>query len=134
MVGKLQPIVNECYKNAPEKIYHDVAIMQDLGYTSQSYKKLSKKYHVESQWFARLFIRYITTQKIDVKFLILRGEDMWRELIDKDSWQILELSGRLLKMNKHGRNQTITRKNLGNKTFDDIFMTLEDSINYMPIL
>ena len=131
---KLQPIVNECYKNAPEKIYHDVAIMQYLGYTSQYYKDLSKKYSVPSQWFARLFIRYITTQKIDVKFLILRGEDKWRELIDKDSWQLLELSGRLLKRNKPGRNQAITRKNMGNETFDDILMTLDDPMNYMPIL
>lgn len=105
--------------------FKKVALIQFIAYSSFSFDDLPRNSFLPSQDFTKLLIRYIATECQDTVFLILRGKNKWKKLIDADVWINLEESGRLICKPTHIRTQAISRATLGDNEYNKLLNILK---------
>ncbi|MCQ2314611.1 MAG: hypothetical protein MJZ56_05510 [Bacteroidales bacterium] len=94
-------------------IYEDIAFFQLIGYHSVKFKDSAEIRHLPSMVFTKLLIKYLAT-KTDKTFLILRSEELWKDTLGEELWELLEANGRLITKGHKGMSQHITRGNIKN--------------------
>ena len=92
-------------------IYHDIAILQLIGYHSEKFKYTVGIKHLPSTIFTNLLAKYLAT-KTDKTFLVLRSEALWKETFGEELWNELEREGRIVAKGHKGMSQKISRRNL----------------------
>lgn len=92
-------------------IYEDIAFFQLIGYHSVKFKDSAEIKHLPSMVFTKLLIKYLVT-RTDKTFLILRSEELWKETMGEDTWNMLETKGRIITKGHKGMSQHITRGNI----------------------
>lgn len=92
-------------------IYHDMAFLQLIGYHSEKFKYVAGIKHLPSVIFTTLLIKYLAT-KTDKTFLVLRSEELWKEIMGEDLWNRLEFEGRIITKGHKGMSQAITPGNI----------------------
>ena len=119
--------------NINDVIFDNVALVQYVGYLSKSWKALPRI--LPSQEFTRTLIHYLALRKKDVLFVVSRSEALWKELIGKEIWDMLDKENRLVHRkrfkNKNGIWQTIRTQYFTKESFEDggferIVNTLKD--------
>ena len=73
-------------------IYEDIAFFQLIGYHSVKFKDSAEIKHLPSMVFTKLLIKYLAT-RTDKIFLILRSEELWKETMGEETWNMLETKG-----------------------------------------
>lgn len=92
-------------------IYEDIAFLQLIGYHSEKFKYSTKIKSLPSSIFNNLLVKYLAT-KTDKTFLVLRSENLWKEVFGDDLWNKLEAEGRIITKGHKGMSQAITRGNI----------------------
>lgn len=107
--------------NTNDVIFDNVALVQYVGYLSKSWKALPRI--LPSQEFTRTLIHYLALRKKDVLFVVSRSEALWKELIGKEIWDMLDKENRLVHRkrfkNKNGIWQTIRTQYFTKESFED---------------
>lgn len=107
--------------NTDDVIFDNVALVQYVGYLSKSWKALPRI--LPSQEFTRTLIHYLALRKKDVLFVVSRSEALWKELIGKEIWDMLDKENRLVHRkrfkNKNGIWQTIRTQYFTKESFED---------------
>ena len=109
-------------------IYHDIAILQLIGYHSEKFKYTVGIKHLPSTIFTNLLAKYLAT-KTDKTFLVLRSEALWKETFGEELWNELEKEGRIVTKGHKGMSQKISRRNLKK---DNGFDKLVNILKHMP--
>lgn len=104
-------------------IYEDIAFFQLIGYHSVKFKDSAEIRHLPSMVFTKLLIKYLAT-KTDKTFLILRSEELWKETIGEELWELLEANGRIITKGHKGMSQHITRGNIKKDNGYDKLVTI----------
>ena len=104
-------------------IYDDIAFFQLIGYHSVKFKDSAEIRHLPSMVFTKLLIKYLAT-KTDKTFLILRSEELWKETIGEELWELLEAKGRIITKGHKGMSQHITRGNIKKDNGYDKLVTI----------
>lgn len=105
-------------------IYDDMAFLQLVGYHSEKFKYASGLKHLPSYIFTTLLVKYLAT-KTQKTFLVLRSEELWKEVIGQDMWNRLELEGRIITKGHKGMSQAITPGNIKNGGYYKLVNTLK---------
>lgn len=92
-------------------IYHDMAFLQLIGYHSEKFKYAAGIKHLPSVIFTTLLVKYLAT-KTSKTFLVLRSEELWKEIMGEDLWNKLEFEGRIITKGHKGMSQAITPGNI----------------------
>ena len=104
-------------------IYDDIAFFQLIGYHSVKFKDSAEIRHLPSMIFTKLLIKYLAT-KTDKTFLILRSEELWKETIGEELWELLEAKGRIITKGHKGMSQHITQGNIKKDNGYDKLVTI----------
>ena len=96
------------------EFFSNFAIVQYCAYTSVSFKDFPKGVVLPSQELTKKLIRYLSYEREDVVFVIMRSAAKWKELLDADVWE--KMQSRLI-INKN-MSQSLSENNLGKKNFD----------------
>ena len=104
-------------------IYDDIAFLQLIGYHSVKFKDSAEIKHLPSTIFTKLLFKYLAT-KTDKTFLILRSEELWKETIGEELWELLEAKGRIITKGHKGMSQHITRGNIKKDNGYDKLVTI----------
>ena len=100
------------------EFYKKFAVVQYCAYTSKEYGGgFHKGEFLPSQRFTKDLIRYIAYNRSDVKFVILRAEDKWKNLLDADVWYTM-LPNTIIA--KYPIQQRFNKANLGAKEFEEL--------------
>lgn len=100
------------------EFYKKFAVVQYCAYTSKEYGGGFHKGEIlPSQRFTKDLIRYIAYNRSDVKFVILRAEDKWKNLLDADVWYTM-LPNTIIA--KYPIQQRFNKANLGAKKFEEL--------------
>ena len=103
------------------KFFQNFALVQYCAYTSKKFKALPQI--LPSQELTKDLIRYITYNKPNTLFVIMRGLAMWEKLIDKDVW--LKMQNRLIRGNNPHSKQYLSKNMLGESNFQRIVDALK---------
>ena len=104
--------------------YKKFAVVQYCGYTSKKYGGgFDKGKYLPTQIYTKELIRYIAYKRPDVKFVILRAEDKWKNLLDADVWETM-LPNTIIA--KHPIQQRFSRANLGEDNFEELMNIIKE--------
>ncbi len=92
-------------------IYHDMAFLQLIGYHSEKFKYTASIKHLPSVIFTTLLVKYLAT-KTNKTFLVLRSEELWKDVIGEELWNKLTSEGRIITKGHKGMSQAITPGNI----------------------
>jgi hypothetical protein len=76
-----------------------------------------KEKYLPTQNYTKELIRYIAYNRPDVKFIILRAENKWKELLDADVWYTMQPNTIIA---KYPIQQRFNKSNLGEKEFEEL--------------
>lgn len=100
------------------EFYKKFAVVQYCAYTSKEYGGGFKdRAYLPSQKFTKELIRHIAYNRPEVKFVILRAVDKWKNLLDPDVWHTMRPNTIIA---KHPIQQRFSEGNLGEKEFEEI--------------
>lgn len=100
------------------EFYKKFAVVQYCAYTSKEYGGGFKdRAYLPSQKFTKELIRHIAYNRPEVKFVILRAADKWKNLLDPDVWYTMRPNTIIA---KHPIQQRFSEGNLGEKEFEEI--------------
>lgn len=100
------------------EFYKKFAVVQYCAYTSKEYGGGFKdRAYLPSQKFTKELIRHIAYNRPEVKFVILRAVDKWKNLLDPDVWYTMKANTIIA---KHPIQQRFNAGNLGEKEFEEI--------------
>ena len=100
------------------EFYKKFAVVQYCAYTSKEYGGGFKdRAYLPSQKFTKELIRHIAYNRPEVKFVILRAADKWKNLLDPDVWHTMRPNTIIA---KHPIQQRFSGGNLGEKEFEEI--------------
>ena len=98
-----------------DEFFKKIALIEYHGYSSETSNRTFplRKQYLKSQEFIRELIHYVA-QKDNVRFLIMRSAEKWKELLNSNDSHFFEnnITKFLCKTNK-GMSQAITQNNLG---------------------
>ena len=119
---KLTTLQNDV-KIDEDEFYKNVAIIEYHGYSSQTSDHnfpIGNKY-LKTQIFIKKMIWYLAENKKDVRFLIVRSEKKWRDLLS-DGYKMFfdKYEDKFLCKGHKGMSQSITEKNLGKDIYDEL--------------
>lgn len=121
--NKLHTLRNEVPHMDINDFYKHFALIQFCAYTSEKHGGDFKNgTYLPSQQYTKDLIRYIAYNRPNVKFVILRAENKWKELLDPDVWY--KMQPRTI-IAKWPIQQLLNRSNLG----EDNYNSLVDIIN-----
>lgn len=104
--------------------YKKFAIVQYCAYTSKEYGGgFDKRKYLPTQIYTKELIRYIAYNRSDVKFVILRAEDKWKNLLDADVWQTM-LPNTIIA--KYPIQQRLNKANLGEDNFEELMNIIKE--------
>lgn len=107
-----------------ETFYENFALIQYCAYASERYGgQFENGKLLPSQIFLKELIRYLVYHRREIKFIMLRAEDKWKQLLDPDVWYMLQ--PRLIR-GKNYRQQYLTKNNIGENNYNK----LVDLINH----
>ena len=106
-----------------DTIFDNVALVQYVGYASQSWKPIPKKYPLPSQEFTRQLVGYLAFHaKTKPIIVVSRSYNEWKELLGDDIWRKLESENRLVCrktiVDKNGVRRHIRTQSFSKKTFE----------------
>ena len=100
------------------EFYKKFAVVQYCAYTSKEYGGgFHKEQLLPTQKYTKELIRYIAYNRPDVKFVILRAENKWKELLDADVWYTMRPNTIIA---KYPIQQRFNKSNLGEKEFEEL--------------
>jgi hypothetical protein len=110
-----------------DDFFKKIALVEYHGYSSETSNRMFPlhKKHLKSQEFTRDVIHYIA-QRDNVRFLIMRSIDKWKELLNSNNPHFFEdcqKEGKILCKTNKGMSQAISPNNLG-KIYEDIKILL----------
>ena len=80
-----------------DDIFDNVALVQYVGYASQSWKPIPKKYPLPSQEFTRQLVGYLAFHaKTKPIIVVSRSYNEWKELLGDEIWRKLKDDNRLV--------------------------------------
>lgn len=104
--------------------YKKFAVVQYCAYTSKEYGGgFDKGKYLPTQIYTKELIRYIAYNRPDVKFVILRAEDKWKNLLDADVWETM-LPNTIIA--KYPIQQRLSKANLGEDKFEVIMSIIKE--------
>ncbi len=104
--------------------YKKFAIVQYCAYTSKEYGGgFDKGKYLPTQIYTKELIRYIAYNRSDVKFVILRAEDKWKNLLDADVWQTM-LPNTIIA--KYPIQQRLNKANLGEDKYEELMSFIKE--------
>ena len=106
-----------------DDIFDNVALVQYVGYASQSWKPIPKKYPLPSQEFTRQLIGYLAFHaKTKPIIVVSRSYNEWKELLGDEIWRKLKDDNRLVCrktiIDKNGVCRHIRTQSFSKKTFE----------------
>lgn len=108
-----------------EEFYKKIAIIEYHGYSSQTSNHIFpiRNKYLETQLFIKKMIWYLA-EKDDVRFLIMRSENKWKNLLNHENNDFFETHKEkfLCKKNK-GMSQSVSSKNL-DETYEQLKLFL----------
>lgn len=123
--NKLGTLQSEVPEMDEIDFYHNFALIQYCAYTSEKYGGGFKgNKFLPSQLYTKEVIRYIAYNRPDVKFIILRAENKWEELLDADVW--FTILPRTI-IAKWPIQQLINKSNLGEENFESLVNIIKES-------
>ena len=100
------------------EFYKKFSVVQYCAYTSKEYGGgFHKEKYLPTQKYTKELIRYIAYNRPDVKFIILRAENKWKELLDTDVWYTMQPNTIIA---KYPIQQRFNKSNLGEKEFEEL--------------
>ena len=78
-----------------DTIFDNVALVQYVGYASQSWKPIPKKYPLTSQEFTRQLVGYLAFHTKAI-IVVSRSYNEWKELLGDEIWKKLKDDNRLV--------------------------------------
>ena len=78
-----------------DTIFDNVALVQYVGYASQSWKPIPKKYPLPSQEFTRQLVGYLAFHTKAI-IVVSRSYNEWKELLGDEIWKKLKDDNRLV--------------------------------------
>lgn len=113
--NKLEILRNEVPDMDINDFYRNFALIQYCAYTSAKYGGGFKgDALLHSQLYTKELIRYIAYNRPDVRFVILRAESKWKDLLDPDVW--FTILPRTI-IAKYPIQQLLNRSNLGEENY-----------------
>ena len=104
--------------------YKKFAVVQYCGYTSKEYGGgFDNGKYLPTQIYTKELIRYIAYNRPDVKFVILRAEDKWKNLLDTDVWETM-LPNTIIA--KYPIQQRLSKTNLGEDKFEELMSIIKE--------
>ena len=104
--------------------YKKFAVVQYCAYTSKKYGGgFDKGEFLPTQIYTKELIRYIAYNRPNVKFVILRAEDKWKNLLDADVWETM-LPNTIIA--KYPIQQRFSRANLGEDNFEELMNIIKE--------
>lgn len=123
--NKLETLRNEVPEKDDIDFYRNFALIQYCAYTSEKYGGGFKDNKLlPSQLYTKEVIRYIAYNRPDVKFVILRAENKWEELLDADVW--FTIRPRTI-IAKWPIQQLMNKSNLGEDNFESLVNIIKES-------
>ena len=106
-----------------DDIFDNVALVQYVGYASQSWKPIPKKYPLPSQEFTRQLVGYLAFHaKTKPIIVVSRSYNEWKELLGDVIWKKLKDDNRLVCrktiVDKNGISRHIRTQSFSKKTFE----------------
>ncbi len=111
-----------------DTIFDNVALVQYVGYASQSWKPIPKKYPLPSQEFTRQLVGYLAFHTKAI-IVVSRSYNEWKELLGDEIWKKLKDDTRLVCRKtivdkngvcRHIRTQSFSKKSFEGDGFDRI--------------
>lgn len=104
--------------------YKKIAVVQYCAYTSKEYGgEFSKGNFLPTQIYTKELIRYIAYNRPDVKFVILRAENKWKNLLDADVWETMLPNTIIAKL---PIQQRLNRTNLGEDKYEELMSIIKE--------
>lgn len=104
--------------------YKKFAVVQYCAYTSKEYGGgFDNGKYLPTQTYTKELIRYIAYNRPDVKFVILRAEDKWKNLLDADVWETMQPNTIIA---KYPIQQRLSKANLGEDKFEEIMSIIKE--------
>lgn len=104
-----------------DTIFDNVALVQYVGYASQSWKPIPKKYPLPSQEFTRQLVGYLAFHTKAI-IVVSRSYNEWKELLGDEIWKKLKDDNRLVCrktiVDKNGVCRHIRTQSFSKKTFE----------------
>ena len=104
--------------------YKKFAVVQYCAYTSKEYGGgFDNGKYLPTQIYTKELIRYIAYNRPDAKFVILRAEDKWKNLLDADVWETMQPNTIIA---KYPIQQRLSKANLGEEKFEELMSIIKE--------
>jgi hypothetical protein len=108
--------LNKELKQDECRFFENFALIQYCAYTSKKFEEVPQI--LPSQEFTKDLIRYITYNKPDTLFVIMRGAKKWEKLLDRDVW--CHMQPQLIINKNYRAKQVLSENMLGKDSYNRI--------------